>query len=65
MLAMVLDHPGEPLRQRDLPTPVPGAGQLLIKVSACGVCRTDLHVVEASLLSRRYRSYLGTRLSAT
>jgi propanol-preferring alcohol dehydrogenase len=49
MLAMVLDRPGEPLRQRDLPTPLPGAGQLLVKVSACGVCRTDLHVVDGEL----------------
>ena len=45
MRAMVLERsPGE-LRLAELPRPAPGPGQLLIKVSACGVCRTDLHVV--------------------
>ncbi|MDX6602144.1 MAG: alcohol dehydrogenase, propanol-preferring [Solirubrobacterales bacterium] len=45
---MVLD-PREPLRPADLPDPQPGAGQLLISVSACGVCRTDLHIVDGEL----------------
>jgi propanol-preferring alcohol dehydrogenase len=48
MRAMVLD-PREPLRPADLPDPQPGAGQLLISVSACGVCRTDLHIVDGEL----------------
>jgi propanol-preferring alcohol dehydrogenase len=49
MKAMVLDAPREPLRldQRDIPQP--GPGQLLVKVRACGVCRTDLHVVDGDL----------------
>lgn len=49
MRAMVLDKPGLPLRLRRLPKPKPGAGQVLVKVAACGVCRTDLHVVDGEL----------------
>ena len=49
MKAMVLDRPGTPLRLADLPVPEPGAGQILVRVSACGVCRTDLHVVDGEL----------------
>jgi alcohol dehydrogenase, propanol-preferring len=46
---MVLDRPGTPLRLADLPVPQPGTGQILVRVSACGVCRTDLHVVDGEL----------------
>jgi propanol-preferring alcohol dehydrogenase len=46
---MVLERPGEPLRAAELPDPQPAAGQLRVKVSACGVCRTDLHVVDGDL----------------
>jgi alcohol dehydrogenase, propanol-preferring len=46
---MVLDGPGRPLRQTDLPVPEPGPGQVLLRVRACGVCRTDLHVVDGEL----------------
>lgn len=50
---MVLEHtaPAEehPLRRVELPVPQPGAGQLLLRVRACGVCRTDLHIVEGEL----------------
>ena len=53
MRAMVLDAPGRPLRPTDLPDPAPGPGQLLLHVLACGVCRTDLHVVEGDLPQRR------------
>src|SRR5438093_2372473 len=49
MRAMVLDSPREPLRAADLPSPRPEAGQVLIEVSVCGVCRTDLHVVDGEL----------------
>ena len=49
MLAMVLDSPGHPLRQATLPDPVPGYGQVLVRVRACAVCRTDLHVVDGEL----------------
>jgi propanol-preferring alcohol dehydrogenase len=46
---MVLDRPGEPLRLTELPVPEPGPGQVLVRVTACGVCRTDLHVVDGEL----------------
>src|SRR5690242_2561353 len=49
MRAMVLERPGMPLMLRERPVPAPGAGELLIAVSACGVCRTDLHVVDGDL----------------
>ena len=46
---MVLEQPGEPLRPVDLPVPIPGPGQVRVGVRACGVCRTDLHVVDGEL----------------
>ncbi len=49
MRAMVLTAPGAPLEARDLPIPEPDENQVLIKVRACGVCRTDLHVVDGDL----------------
>lgn len=49
MLAMILHKPGEPLRERDVPIPEPGNGQIRVKVRACGVCRTDLHLVDGEL----------------
>jgi alcohol dehydrogenase, propanol-preferring len=49
MKAMVLDRPGERLRLAELPVPEPGAGQILVRVKACAVCRTDLHVVDGEL----------------
>jgi propanol-preferring alcohol dehydrogenase len=49
MRAMVLEHAGGPLRPADLPEPRPGPGEALLEVAACGVCRTDLHVVDGEL----------------
>lgn len=49
MTAMVLDRPGSRLVLRERPLPTPGPGEVLIAVSACGVCRTDLHVVDGDL----------------
>ena len=46
---MVLRAPGRPLELADLRVPEPGAGEVLIRVSACAVCRTDLHVVDGEL----------------
>jgi propanol-preferring alcohol dehydrogenase len=46
---MVLDRPGQPLQLRRLEKPRPGPGQVLVRVAACGVCRTDLHVVDGEL----------------
>ncbi len=49
MHAMVLEAPGQALRLREVPRPAAGPGQLLIRVAACAVCRTDLHVVDGEL----------------
>jgi propanol-preferring alcohol dehydrogenase len=49
MRAMVLENPKQPLQLRDVPKPKPARGQLLVRVSACAVCRTDLHVVDGEL----------------
>ena len=49
MHAMVLERPGEQLKALKLPIPVPGPGELLVKVQACGICRTDLHIVDGEL----------------
>jgi propanol-preferring alcohol dehydrogenase len=49
MRAAVLDSPGRPLVVRDVREPAPAPGQVLLRVLACGVCRTDLHVVDGEL----------------
>jgi alcohol dehydrogenase, propanol-preferring len=49
MRAVVLETAGGPLRERELPDPEPAAGQVRLRVHACGVCRTDLHVVDGDL----------------
>lgn len=54
MRAMVLSAPRAPLRMEERPDPFPGPGEIRVKVSACGVCRTDLHVADAELPDIRY-----------
>jgi len=49
MRAMVFTGKGTPLRLMEMPIPTPGPGQLLLKVSTCGICRTDLHIVDGEL----------------
>jgi len=50
MHAMIFDHAHEPLRlDSNMPVPIPGPDQVLIKIHACGVCRTDLHIVDGEL----------------
>ena len=49
MRAMLFEAPGQPLRLADLPIPKPGTGQFLIRVQACAVCRTDLHIIDGEL----------------
>ena len=49
MRAMVLERPGEPLRLLEKPDPRPAEGEVRVRVAACGVCRTDLHVVDGEL----------------
>jgi len=52
MIAMQLDSPGRRLRRVARPLPCPGADEVLIEVAACGVCRTDLHVVDGEVAAR-------------
>ncbi len=59
MRAMVLERPTEPLQPVDLPRLAPDAGQVLIAVSACGVCRTDLHVADGELPHPKLPLVLG------
>jgi len=49
MRAMVLERQRQPLRLAELPAPTPGPGQVLLDVRACGVCRTDLHILDGEL----------------
>src|SRR5258707_12276857 len=49
MRAMVFEKPKQQLQLRDVPKPKPARGQLLVRVNACAVCRTDLHVVDGEL----------------
>ncbi len=49
MRAMLLEAQGVALAEADVPTPSPGPGQVLLRVQACGVCRTDLHVADGDL----------------
>ena len=49
MRAMVLERPGEPLKLMERADPLPAAGEVRVRVTACGVCRTDLHVVDGEL----------------
>ncbi len=54
MKAMVLTRPGASLELQEAADPTPGAGEVRVKVSACGVCRTDLHVVDGELPGIKY-----------
>lgn len=53
MLAMTLPAPGQPLVMADLPMPEPQAHEVLLQVLACGVCRTDIHIVDGDLPARQ------------
>lgn len=59
MRAMVLERSGSPLRLVEMPIPEPGPGELLIRVHACGVCRTDLHVLDGELPHPKLPLILG------
>jgi alcohol dehydrogenase, propanol-preferring len=62
---MVLDRPRTPLQLRDLPVPAPAPGQLLLQVSVCGVCRTDLHVADGELPQHRSELVPGHQIVGT
>jgi propanol-preferring alcohol dehydrogenase len=59
MQAMVLERAGAPLRAASLQVPEPGSGEILIKVAACGVCRTDLHIFDGELAQPKLPLVLG------
>jgi propanol-preferring alcohol dehydrogenase len=59
MQAMVLEAAGGPLKETELPKPVPGPDQILLKVLACGVCRTDLHILDGELDQPKLPLVLG------
>src|SRR5512146_1904375 len=63
MRAMVLDAPNRHLELRDVPKPKPSRGQLLVKVRACAVCRTDLHVVDGELPDPKLPLILGHEIA--
>jgi alcohol dehydrogenase, propanol-preferring len=65
MRAMVLVRQRQPLRPLDLPDPEPGPGQVLISVAACGVCRTDLHIVDGELEEPKLPLVLGHQIVGT
>ena len=59
---MVLDAARTPLRPADIPEPKAGSGELLVRVSACGVCRTDLHVVDGELAHPKLPLVIGHQI---
>src|SRR5512140_2793100 len=65
MKAMVLEAVRAPLVEADRPVPVPGRGDLLLKVKACGVCRTDLHVLDGELPEPALPLVLGHEIVGT
>jgi len=65
MQAMVLEAPGRPLRLLEVPVPRPGPEQVLIRVRACGVCRTDLHIVDGELTEPKLPLILGHEIVGT
>jgi propanol-preferring alcohol dehydrogenase len=64
MRAAVLERPGEPLITATLPDPIPGPGQLLLTVGACGVCRTDLHLRDQEIPATKLPITLGHQIVA-
>ena len=62
MQAMVLKAPGQPLRAMQVPVPTPGPEQVLIQVRACGVCRTDLHILDGELKQPKLPLILGHQI---
>ena len=65
MRAMRCEAPGRPLEPCTLPVPVPGLGEFLVAVRACGVCRTDLHLVDGELANARYPVIPGHEIVGT
>lgn len=62
MRALVLSEPGGGLEEREVPVPEPGPGEVLLRVQACGVCRTDLHVLDGELTQPKLPLILGHQI---
>jgi alcohol dehydrogenase, propanol-preferring len=65
MRAVILERQGEPLRPTTLPEPEPAAGQILLNVKACAVCRTDLHLRDHEITATKLPVVLGHQIVAT
>ena len=65
MRAMVLESPGKPLELKQVPVPVPNDEQILIRIAACGVCRTDLHIVDGELTHPKLPLIVGHEIVGT
>ena len=63
MRAMVLHRQREPLLLEDVPVPKPKAGELLIRIEACAVCRTDLHIVDGELSEPKLPLIVGHQIA--
>jgi propanol-preferring alcohol dehydrogenase len=62
MQAILLHQPGSPLRPATIPDPTPGPGQLLLKIAACAVCRTDLHLRDGEIDAPKLPVVLGHQI---
>jgi propanol-preferring alcohol dehydrogenase len=62
MRAMVLKRQRQPLHQAELADPIPGPGQVLVRVAACGVCRTDLHIADGDLRDPKLPLVMGHQI---
>jgi len=62
---MIFEKVGQPLRLAEIPVPQPGPGQVLLRVYACGVCRTDLHIFDGELSQPRLPLILGHEIIGT
>ena len=65
MRAMLLKQAGHPLSERAIPIPQPGPGQIQLKVQACGVCRTDLHILDGELTEPKLPLVMGHQIVGT
>jgi propanol-preferring alcohol dehydrogenase len=65
MRAMILDAAGRPLRPADVSVPEPGPDQIRIRVEVCGICRTDLHVIDGELLRPKLPLVPGHQIVGT
>lgn len=65
MRAMLLNAPGSPLQETELPIPTAGAEQVLIRVHTCGICRTDLHIIDGELTQPKLPLIPGHQIVGT